>query len=355
MPVSSVPPDRPASRRPPTVLLALLAAALAVSGPSAAARLRFGGWMDVYPEVSQVLAHPELFDSLSFGMYGITRDGGLKRSTRVPSRDAVMAWARRHGVQVYLTLGAAGGGDLPAGITGEAATRCLQAVVALCAREGFAGVDVDIEELSPQARGVYERFIEALRDRLAAARPPLRLAVTLQCYQNAADERGSFLDYGRLAALADEVRVMHYTCPWGEPGPIMPRPAFAESVAYARSRIPKEKYVAALPWYGNDWNLADKSSEDILWEMTDRATGILGPREMVPRFGGRFAWREPEGELFYTYTRDGARHEVWMPDARTFAWMIDVVKRAGAAGIYVYQLEYASPEYLKVVARALGR
>lgn len=318
----------------------------------AAAPLTFGGWMDVFAEVGQVVAHPQLFDSISLGMYGIRADGTLHRNERVPDRTALVGWARRHGIRVDATLG----GEpkaLPAGISGTALDQCLREVAAVCAREGFGGVDVDIEELPPSARAPYTHFIERLRGALAAMAPPCRLSVTLQCFQNAKDEAASFLDYAVLAGLADEVRVMHYTCPWGEPGPIMPRAAFAESVAYARSRIPAEKYVAAVPWYGDDWDVKAENSEDVLWQMTETATGIMNPNEMTARFGGRMEWREPEGELHYSYTLEGKLHEVWMPDARTFAWMVDDVKQAGATGIYAYQLEYADPSFLEVVDRKI--
>jgi len=330
-------------------LRSALVGCVLLAGPArAAAPLTFGGWMDVFPEVGQVVAHPDLFDSISLGMYGVRADGTLHRNERVPDRTALVGWARRHGILVYATLG----GEpkaLPAGISGTALDQCLKEVAAVCARDGYDGVDVDIEELAPSAREPYTHFVSRLRDTLKAMVPPRRLSVTLQCFQNAKEEAGSFLDYGVLAGLADEARVMHYTCPWGEPGPIMPRAAFAESVAYARSRIPAAKYVAAVPWYGDDWDVKAANSEDVLWRMTATATGIMNPSEMTARFGGALEWREPEGEFHYSYTVEGTLHEVWMPDARTFAWMVDDVKKAGAAGIYAYQLEYADPSFLAVV------
>ncbi len=333
-----------------TPVLPSLLLLLAVPAAGRSAPMRFGGWMDVYPQVAQVEAHPELFDSISLGMFGIRKDGSLERNVHVPDRSGTVAWARRHGIQVYLTIGGAKG-DLPDGITGEAGARCVAALAALCGPGGYDGVDVDIEELPPAARAPYTAFVVRLRDALKALAPPRRLSITVQCFQNAKEEQGSFLDYAALAAIGDEVRVMHYTCPWGEPGPIMPRREFAESVAFARSRIPAAKYVAAVPWYGDDWDVKAENSEDILWRMTEAETGLIGPGEMPARFGGALAWQEPAGELSFSYTLEGKVHAVWMPDARTFAWMVDEVKRAGAAGIYAYQLEFADPSFMDVVRR----
>jgi len=335
-------------------LLAAASFLLAFPRLAGAAPMRFGGWIDVYPDVSQIEAHPELFDSVSLGMYGIRKDGRLQRSDRVPDRTAFMKWAREHSVKVFATLGC-DKRDAPGCLEGKALDRCLAETKAVCERLGFDGVDVDIEELGPAARRPYLKFIKALRDALKAMQQPRTLSVTVQSFANAEEESESFLDYSALARLADEVRVMHYNCPWGEPGPIMPRADFASNVAYARSRIPADKYVAAVPWYGMDWNVPDDESEDILWRMTDKETGLSSLNELVARYGGAPAWREPEGELSFSYTAEGKWHEVWVPDAKSFDWMVDVIRKAGAAGVYAYQLEYADPDCLAIVQEKVKR
>lgn len=321
---------------------------LTVPAFSAQPPMTFGAWMDVYPDVSLLKDNPGLFDSVSFGMYGIQKDGSLSRSNRAPNREEITGWAQKHGVKVFFTIGC-NPKDAPACITGHALERCLADVSAVCEKYGFDGVDVDIEEIAGSARDSYTFFIVKLLGTLKSMKKPRLLSVTCQSFLNAGDEANSFLDYLVLGRLADQVRVMHYDCPWGEPGPIMPRAGLAEGVAFARSRIPAEKYVAALPWYGVDWNTTDDSSEDILERMTEKDTGIPGLNELIQSYGVKPEWREPEGQLTFSYTREGKRHEVWIPNAKTFDWMVDEVRKAGAAGIYIYQLEYADPEFIKVV------
>jgi spore germination protein YaaH len=148
---------------------------------------------------------------------------------------------------------------------------------------------------------------------------------------------------------------MCYDISWDEPGPIRSREAFARDLAFAKSRIPADKLVMAVPWYGRDWNITDKTHEDILWRMTDARDGIMGMDEIVGKFGGKPVWREPEGELSYTYTVGGKLHEVWMADPRQFEWMVDEVRKAGVRGVYIWQLEYASPEFIPVVRRKVKR
>jgi spore germination protein YaaH len=283
-------------------------------------------------------------------MYGIEKDGSLKRSDRIPDRTALMAFAKRHGIKVFLTLGC-NPRDFGDGFGTKARARIVRESVALCATLGFDGVDVDIEELHRPAKETYNKLLADLGRAARGMTPPRRFAVTVASFEDADGEKDSFFDYAAIAALADEVRVMHYNCPWGEPGPLMPREVFARGVAYARSRIPAEKYVAAVPWYGVDWNIPADENEDILWRMTDKETGLSSLNELVANYGGAPVWREPEGELSYSYTAEGKRHEVWVADVRTFGWMVDVVRAAGAVGVYAYQLEYADPACLDVVRR----
>ena len=162
-------------------------------------------------------------------------------------------------------------------------------------------------------------------------------------FPSAADEAGGPFDYLVLGRIADEVRVMLYDYSCDAPGPIMPRDYFADELAFARSRIPKDKFIAALPWYGRDW--CGGHTEDL--------TGIsdLGdlPAGVTP------VWREPEGELALSFTRDGKRHDAWLPDPRKFSWMVDEVRKAGASGIYVWHLGCASPDYLELVRKKVRR
>jgi spore germination protein YaaH len=97
--------------------------------------------------------------------------------------------------------------------------------------------------------------------------------------------------------------------------------------------------VAALPWYGRDWDLKERTTEDL----TCLADAGDLPPGLCPE------WREPEGELTLSFTRDGKRHVVWLPDARKFEWMVNEVRKAGASGIYVWHLGCASGEFFRVV------
>jgi len=328
----------------------LAAAAFAAALTGCRRPMTFGAWIsEWHPDVSLLKAHPELYDSISFSWCHIQPDGGLKR-VAPPNRDALVRWAHERGIKVYVTIG---GG--PPGITGKASERCIKELVAVCEKYGFDGVDVDIEGLDKSFRDTYTLFIAHLVAALKTMTPPRRLSVTLAEIQDPKVEANYFADYRVMGRLADEVRIMCYDVNWDKPGPIIDRESFAADLAFALSRIPAAKLVPAVPWYGRDWNVTDGTHEDILWRMTSDVDGISGMNELVAKWGGKPVWREPEGELSYTYTAAGKRHEVWMADAKQFARMVDEVRKAGAVGIYVWQLEYADPAFIPVVRAKVKR
>jgi len=311
--------------------------------------MTFGGWISQWhPDWEVMKANPKLFDSVSFCWFGIEKDGSLTRMAP-PDRDAIVAWARKNGIKTFMTIGS--GAD---GITGKAGEKAIAGMVAECEKQGFDGVDVDVEGLDRSARDAYTLFAAKLLNALKSMTRPRLLSLTIQPVVSAEEEAGSFFDYMAIGRLADIVRVMHYDISWDDPGPIISRERFAEELAYAASRIPSSKYVPALPWYGRDWNITAKTHMDILWRMTEDNDGICGMNEIVSKFGGKPRWSETEGELTLTYTREGALHEVWMADPRQFEWMIDTAKKAGVAGVYAWQVEYADPAFMPVVRKKLA-
>lgn len=335
--------------------LILMIAALPLLSPAMAGADRkppttFGGWVsEWHPEVGVLKSNPKVFDSVAFCWFGIEKNGSLKRMAP-PERDAIVAWSRSQGIKVFMTIGS--GAE---GITGKAGERAIKGIVEECEKKGFDGVDVDIEMLDKSARDTYTLFTAHLLGALKAMNPPRILSSTIQPVVNAEEEANSFMDYIAIGRMADIVHIMHYDEAWDEPGAIISRKRFKEELAFAASRIPLSKYAPALPWYGRDWNVTDKSHEDILWRMTEEVDGIAGMDQIVSKFGGSPQWREPEGELSLTYSREGKRHEVWMADAKQFAWMIDEARKIGAAGVYVWQIEYASPDFIPVVKSKIKR
>lgn len=336
--------------------VAFLLGAAAVTAPAAVPPERpvsFGGWVAEFKDdFRQIRAHPGVFDSVSLFYYGVTCTGHAVLTGPAPHADEI-AFLRAHRIKVFATSASPGGTCFEA-FTGTKGDQVIADYVAECARWGFDGVDLDYEAMDKTWRAEYTVFVRRLAAALHAMSPPRLLAVTVQDFPAAADEASMAFDYEALGAAADQVRVMLYDYSFDRPGPIMPHGWYENDLAFAASHIPKGKFIAALPWYGRDWTENGPDHEDLFWGNTEKDTGLDGLKTVIARYHVKPEWDDVSGEFHFTYTKDGKRHEVWMPEPRKFSWMVQAALNAGASGIYVWHLAYPHPDVWKVLADRLG-
>jgi spore germination protein YaaH len=334
---------------------ALATAAILTLAPAEGGEaMEFGAWFPEFrDDFTSFQRNYRSFDSVSLFYYGVTTTGAVVGASH-PEHPGMIAWARDRGVKVFATIGGTPP-TLPGGYTGANGERCVADLVALCGKYGYDGVDVDFEGMNNTGRAAYTIFAEKLASALRKMTPPRLLSVTVQDFPSAEDEASMAFDYGVLAGIADEVRVMCYDYSWAKPGSLMPREWFAEVLAFARSRIPAEKFVAALPWYGRDWIPAKDTHKDFVYGQTGALTGTAGYRELLARYRVKPVWDEPGGEYWFKYNRAGEEHVVWSPEAKKFDWMTAEVMKAGAKGIYVWHAAYPNPDSLKVLRKRLKK
>jgi spore germination protein YaaH len=239
-----------------------------------------------------VCAHRGLVDEISPWVYGLSPDGAI-----VPQYGPGAA----AGIEADLTrLRAAGLPIAPslANATAEGfCRRPVAAIAELVGREGYAGIDIDYEELLPEDGAAFTAF---------------------------------------LTELADEVRLMGYdyhgsTSP---PGPIAPIGWIRDMLDYATTRVEPGKLALGVGLYCYDW--AGGHGTMISWrQATDRATGS---RATVRR--------DPESQSpTFSYTgTSGARHEVWFEDAESSRAKFRAAATAGIGGVFFWMFGEPDPQ-----------
>jgi cellulose synthase/poly-beta-1,6-N-acetylglucosamine synthase-like glycosyltransferase/peptidoglycan/xylan/chitin deacetylase (PgdA/CDA1 family) len=192
---------------------------------------------------------------------------------------------------------------------------------------GFAGVNIDFEQLQPRDRQTMVRFMEELRAKLAPA--GLLLCQSVPTGDQAYDLK-------RLGEIEDYIVPMvydeHYQS--GEPGPIASSDWFESQLADLAKVLPAGKTVVGIGTYGYDWVIGGRGSNEVSFSDVIAAA----QQNAAP-----VVWDKDESNPVLRYARDGRRHEVWFLDAVTALNQTEDVSDAGFRGVALWRLGAEDP------------
>ena len=222
----------------------------------------------------------------------------------------------------------------------EVRRTAIQSAAALVAAGGYAGLDVDLERVSPADRQAYPDFLRALHNQLGAE-IPLSIAVSPQT----ADRRYTYaagLEYGALAPTVDLMFLMAYDFHWvgGPPGAIAPLPSIVEVLDYAaQSGVPGQKLLLGISTAAYDWPISGPEP---------RRAQVYSGQEAVAVAVDHFAEIRYDSEAeapWFRYTDEsGVRREVWFQDARSLLAKLCLARDRGLRGIGFWHLALISPQ-----------
>ncbi|GAB3277976.1 glycosyl hydrolase family 18 protein [Parasphingorhabdus pacifica] len=210
--------------------------------------------------------------------------------------------------------------------------RHISEIVEIVEREDYDGIDVDYENLRATDREVFTTFITDLAAALHAEDKTLSVALFAKTNESGYDERNVAQDYAAIGKAADQVRLMAYDFHWptSPPGPVAPIGWVREVLEYAKSRIPAERIVLGVPFYGYDW--VDGRGTSVTWLQAfqlateHNAETTYDPRTQSPSFR-------------YTDGR-GRTHEVWFENAVSSKAKFEAARGAGIRGVYLWMYGY---------------
>lgn len=197
-------------------------------------------------------------------------------------------------------------------------------------RQGWDGVDVDLESLKPRDAAGLVAFLRTLRATL-----PKRATLTIDLM--AATSRAGYRDWGyRLPAIArsvDRVTVMTYDQhgPWEQqPGPVGSL-AWADRAidTLVRAGVPPAKLQMGVAGYGYAWRPGGTVT------VSDRAA-----RRLVANDGATAVWKPRVAEWTATLS-DGS--VIWWSDHRSYRARVSYATKAHLAGVAVWSLAQSDP------------
>ena len=263
-------------------------------------------------------------DEVDFDWYRSQADGTV---AAVGEHLNLVAEARDAGLNLFATVTnrPRGAGSfshkLAAAImaTPETRGRHIAALSKMVLQKGYDGIDLDWEELTAADRQHFSLFVEGLAEALHLEHRFLSVAVYAKTSEPGTWSQQKAMDYTRLGAAADEVKIMTYAYSgaWSQPGPQTPTHWLDQVLTFAESRMPAAKIAMGVPLFGFDWHAGHA------YAVTARGAAATAARHHA------HAARDPaSGEAVLHYSDAyGVQHVLYYQDVRAVAAKLAFLRR----------------------------
>ena len=214
-------------------------------------------------------------------------------------------------------------------------------IINIMKEKGYKGLNIDIENVLPEDREAYNRFLQSTVDRMHQEG---FFVSTALAPKESEEQRGLLYeahDYEAHGRIADFVILMTYEWGWrgGPPQAISPINEIKDVLDYAITVIPRDKILMGFQIYARDWALPHvRGQEAETFSMQEAIARAV-------KYGVTIRYDEGAQSPFYHYTDEkGRAHEVWFEDARSAQAKFDLAKEYKLRGISYWALGYPFPQ-----------
>lgn len=208
------------------------------------------------------------------------------------------------------------------------------------------GVNVDIENVTHRQRDAYTQLVKLLREKLPAEKE-VSVAVAANPQGWETGWHGSY-DYEALAQYADHLLIMTYDEHYegGEAGPVASMEFVKQSLQYALKRVPAEKIVLGIPFYGRTWStdggsIAGKGvSIRTILEILETCQGTVTYDEKSQSAKAEFTVTPENGEIsigWNTVLKPG-NYVAWLENDRSYQEKLKLVEEYDLKGAGAWSL-----------------
>jgi hypothetical protein len=144
---------------------------------------------------------------------------------------------------------------------------------------------------------------------------------------------------------------MAYDYHWrgSDPGAIAPLPWVKGVSEYALSKIPRDKILLGVPFYGYDWPQDPGGS----WGEA-RALLYEEVAELATLYKVNILWDEEDKAPHFNYSAGGEFHEVWFNNGRSLEPKLGLVQEYPLGGIAIWRLVGEDPDNWTIIENWKG-
>ena len=233
-----------------------------------------------------------------------------------------------------------------------ARTRAISSLVELCRRNGYWGIQFDIENINVQDRDRFTSWFTDAARALHAAGFTISAAIVHQTddlpgptgyHRFLADSWRTF-DVAALGRVADFLSVMSYDQHTRRtpPGPVAGMPWVRSVTEYFLRYVPAEKLSLGIPLYGDYWSARPDPSPERVRTSASSVSWFWGSG-LAERNGATVKWDDVQQVPFASFEVGGTFEWVFLENARSFAAKLALMREKKLRGFSAWVLGPEDP------------
>jgi len=209
----------------------------------------------------------------------------------------------------------------------------------------YDGVNIDFERIREKDGEYFSRFIKELAHSLPKNKV---LSVSLPAKTEKADWHKAY-DYEVLGHYADLVAIMAYDKNPGRPGPQAPINWVEDVIDYTKARIPGNKILLGIGYYGYEWK-NNRRKSTVSLSRDGLVYGIKLLDDIIEKYDVTVSWDDTAQTPYIKYTDEyGQKAEIWYENASSLWAKFQLVKQKNLQGIALWRLGYADSDFWRLV------
>lgn len=223
----------------------------------------------------------------------------------------------------------------------------IEQLVGEIKRVGADGINIDFEYITKESAPHYIQF---LRELYLVCREE-RLVLSVDNY--VPDSGNGFYQLENQKDVADYIIVMTYDehhSKSEEAGSTASYDFVEQGAAAVLAKVPKEQVLLGLPFFARKWMTA--TGADGTAQVTSEAGGMEGLRNFAEQNGAEWVWNDVCKQYYTEFTAEGVFYQIWLEDATSLQYKLQVMKDAGLAGFACWKLGLETPDVWEVLSPA---
>ena len=219
-------------------------------------------------------------------------------------------------------------------------------VIAAALQSQVDGINLDFELISSKCGVHYIQFVRELSVKCREN----NLVLSVDNY--VPKPYNTQYDLKEQAAVADYVFIMAYdehTDGSNEAGSVASISYLENGVTDALKLVPKEKLVAAIPFFTRLWKETPKTEEELAAEagteaadypnsVSSQALGMDEAAQAVQNAGVTAQWDDETKQNYAKWEADGSTYRIWLEDMQSLEEKMTVIRQNELAGVAEWSL-----------------